>query len=96
MPSSVGVPGRRGARRPTGTFAEALLAVPPSGADPPAAAPRPANGVVLRSSQVEDNRPVAAAATRIEVPMAENPSRELLAWQLSPFKLGHPIALSQQ
>jgi hypothetical protein len=31
MPSSVGVLGRRGARRPTGTFAEALLAVPPSG-----------------------------------------------------------------
>jgi len=34
----VGVPGRRGARRPDGTFAEAPFAVPPSGADPPAAA----------------------------------------------------------
>src|SRR5487761_1490389 len=34
-----GRPRRGGARRPGGTFAEALLAVPPSVADPPAAAP---------------------------------------------------------
>jgi len=34
----MGVLERRGARRPRGTFAEALLAVPPSGAGPPAAA----------------------------------------------------------
>jgi hypothetical protein len=34
----MGVLERRGARRPRGTFAETLLAVPPSGADPPAAA----------------------------------------------------------
>jgi hypothetical protein len=40
MPPLVGVLERRGARRPRGTFAEALLAVPPSGADPPAAASR--------------------------------------------------------
>jgi hypothetical protein len=33
----VGVQERRGTRRPGGTFAEALLAVPPFGADPPAA-----------------------------------------------------------
>jgi hypothetical protein len=38
MPPLVGVPGRRGVRRPDGTFAEALFAVPPSGAGPPAAA----------------------------------------------------------
>src|ERR1700677_666391 len=38
MPSLVGVLERRGARRPCGTFAEALLAVPPSGAGPSAAA----------------------------------------------------------
>jgi hypothetical protein len=59
MPSSVGVLGRRGARRPDGTFAEALLAVPPSGAGPPAAAPgaadrsssgRPRSGTTRRES----------------------------------------------
>jgi hypothetical protein len=38
MPGLVGVLGRRGARRSRGTFAEALLAVPPFGADPRAAA----------------------------------------------------------
>jgi hypothetical protein len=38
MPPLVGVLERRGARRSRGTFAEALLAVPPSGAGPPAAA----------------------------------------------------------
>jgi len=38
MPDLVGVLGRRGARWPRGTFAEALHAVPPSGAGPPAAA----------------------------------------------------------
>ena len=38
MPRLVGVLERRGARRPDGTFAEALFAVPPSGAGPPAAA----------------------------------------------------------
>jgi hypothetical protein len=38
MPVSGGRPGRRGARRPDGTFAEALFAVPPFGAGPPAAA----------------------------------------------------------
>jgi hypothetical protein len=37
MPPLVGVPGRRGVRRPDGTFTEALLAVPPSGAGLPAA-----------------------------------------------------------
>ena len=37
-PSLIGVLGRRGARRPPGTFAEALRAVPPSGAGPRAAA----------------------------------------------------------
>jgi len=45
-PFSCGRPWRRGARRPDGTFAEALLAVPPSGAGPPAAAP----GATDRSS----------------------------------------------
>ena len=47
--------GRRGARRPVGTFAEALLTVLPSGADPSAAVPRPAKRVVLRSTRVEDD-----------------------------------------
>jgi hypothetical protein len=49
----MGVLERRGARRPRGTFAEALLAVPPSGADPPAAALGHRGQVVLRSAQVE-------------------------------------------
>jgi hypothetical protein len=47
--------GRRGARRPDGTFAEALSAVPPSGAGPPAAVPGLIEEVVLRSAQVEDD-----------------------------------------
>jgi hypothetical protein len=55
MPSSVGVLGRRGARRSCGTFAEALLAVPPSGAGPPTAAPGRRKQVVLSSAQVEDD-----------------------------------------
>ena len=51
MPPLVGVLERRGARRPRGTFAEALLAVPPSGAGPPAAASRSS----LRSPHAEDD-----------------------------------------
>ena len=50
----VGVQERSGAKRPCGTFAEALLAVPPSGAGPQAAAPVPRTQVGLRSPQVED------------------------------------------
>jgi len=51
----MGVLERRGARRPDGTFAEALLAVPPSGADPPAAALGRCGQVVLKSALVEDD-----------------------------------------
>ena len=51
----MGVLERRGARRPRGTFAEALLSVPPSGADPPAAAPGRHGQVALRSAQVGDD-----------------------------------------
>ena len=45
--------GRRRARWPDGTFAEALSAVPPFGAGPPAAASGRLKEVVLRSAQVE-------------------------------------------
>ena len=55
MPSSVGVLGVAGARRPDGTFAEALSAVPPSGAGPPAAASGRVEKVALGSAQVEDD-----------------------------------------
>jgi hypothetical protein len=51
----VGVLGRRGARRPDGTFAEALLAVPPFWAGPPAAAPSRREEVVRGSPLVEDD-----------------------------------------
>jgi hypothetical protein len=69
MPSSVGVLGRRGARRPTGTFAEALLAVPPSGADPSAAAPPTRERVVLRPARVEDDPPTSeTGCTETQLP----------------------------
>ena len=55
MPSSVGVLGVAGPGGRTGTFAEALSAVPPSGAGPPAAVPGLIEEVVLRSAQVEDD-----------------------------------------
>jgi hypothetical protein len=46
---------RCGARRPTGAFAEALLAVPPSGADPAAAAPVARPSSTSGRPRVEDN-----------------------------------------
>jgi len=47
-------PAIRATRWPNGTFAEALFAVPPFGAVPPAAALGRIEKVVLRSTQVED------------------------------------------
>jgi hypothetical protein len=65
MPPLVGVPGRRGARRPDGTFAEALFAVPPSGAGPPAAA-ADRHGVYDPSRlQVEDALALAGLKYRL-------------------------------
>jgi hypothetical protein len=83
MPSSVRVLGRRGARRPIGTFAEALLAVPPSEADSPAGAPRPVNG---SSSGRPRSRPTppapgvgrAEANRPTQVAVFHHPEREVL------------------